>query len=83
MSIEGAVEYYDKTQPRGEFVLIIDGKSEKEQLNETREKWAGSSLAEHLEYYVDLGLDKKEAMKKVASDLGISKRDVYNELNRG
>ncbi len=83
MSIEGAVEYYDKTQPRGEFVLIIDGKSEKEQLLEKREKWAGSSLAEHLEYYVNSGLDKKEAMKKVASDLGISKRDVYNELNRG
>jgi 16S rRNA (cytidine1402-2'-O)-methyltransferase len=75
-----ALEIYENEEPRGEYVLVIEGKDRKEIEARERKSWESMTLQQHMEYYEKDGLDKKEAMKKVASDRGISKRDVYNEL---
>ncbi len=75
-----ALSYYEENDPKGEYVLVIKGKSRQEQEDEQREKWEDTPLSEHMKIYLDQGLDKKEAMKKVAKDRGVSKRDVYQEL---
>ena len=79
-TLEGAIAKYEEKEPKGEFVLVIAGKSEEEIEMEKRMQWEDMSIAEHVEYYVDQGNDKKEAMKLVAKDRGVSKRDIYNEL---
>lgn len=79
-SLDEAVAKYDAEPPKGEFVLILEGADEK-LLEETRnESWNAISLEEHLQKYLDSGLARKEALKKVAEDRGLSKRDVYNSL---
>ena len=80
MTLAEAVYYYEENEPRGEFVLCIAGKSRQQVEEETKAKWDEISLEEHLQNYVNQGMDKKEAMKAVAKDRGISKRDVYNAL---
>lgn len=80
MTLAEAVSYYEENEPRGEFVLCIAGKSRQQVEEETKAKWDEISLEEHLQNYVNQGMDKKEAMKAVAKDRGISKRDVYNAL---
>ena len=72
-----------RTTPKGEYVLVIEGK-DIETLNEERQAaYEDMSLEEHLDMYIGKGMDRKEAMKAVASDRGLSKRDVYNALERG
>ena len=66
--------------PRGEFVLVISGISKEELQKEKAERYSGISLEEHLKIYTDKGIKKNEAMKMVANDLGISKREVYSKL---
>lgn len=79
-TLDEAVAKYDAEPPKGEFVLILEGEDEK-LLEETRaESWNSISLEEHLRKYLDSGLARKEALKKVAEDRGLSKRDVYNSL---
>ena len=68
------------TEPRGEYVLVIEGRSYAEKKEEEQKAFDAMSLEEHLALYLQQGLDRKEAMKKVASDRGLSKRDVYNAL---
>ena len=80
LTLGEAAAYYEENEPKGEFVLIIRGKSEEESALEVRDKFKDMSLREHVEYYIAAGHDKKEAMKLAAADLGISKRDVYNAL---
>lgn len=79
-TIRGAIEKYESEEPRGEFVLVIKGKDAKELEKEEIQKWEEVSLEEHMDLYLKQGLDKKEAMKKVAKDRGVSKRDIYNQL---
>lgn len=79
-TIEEAMEYYEENDPKGEFVLVIEGRSEVELQEEEMQKWDSISLEEHMNIYMDKGMSKKEAMKAVASDRGISKRDVYQQL---
>lgn len=76
-----AVEYYSYNEAKGEYVLILEGKSHKEIEDEEREKWKRMSIEEHMDYYISQGLNKKEAMKAVAKDRGVSKRDIYQILN--
>lgn len=76
-----AVRYYDNTQPKGEYVLVIEGKSFDDIARENVSKWEEMSIEEHYEHYLEKGIDSKEAMKIVAKDRGISKRDVYNVVN--
>ncbi|MBR2500699.1 MAG: 16S rRNA (cytidine(1402)-2'-O)-methyltransferase [Clostridia bacterium] len=73
-TLSAAIEYYNKNEPRGEFVLIIDGK---EKTNEN-EFLNNLSIKEHINYYMNQGMDKKDAQKCVAKDRGVSKRDIYN-----
>lgn len=67
-------------EPRGEYVLVIEGKSIAEKKEEAQRAFDEMTLEEHMELYVKQGMDRKEAMKKVAADRGLSKRDVYNAL---
>ncbi len=78
--LEEAVSYYQQTEPRGEYVLVIQGKSLDELKAEQQRKWTEISLQEHMEYYTGQGIAEKEAMKLVARDRGVSKRDIYQEL---
>ena len=79
-SLEDAVAFYEGSEPKGEYVLIIEGKSHKELEIEKQSMWEEKTIAEHMKTYIDKGLDKKEAMKSVAKDRGISKREVYQAL---
>ena len=76
----GALEHYRTTEPKGECVIVIEGRNRQEMLKKEQEEWRELSLDEHMAIYLKQGLDKKDAMKKVAKDRGISKRDVYQEL---
>jgi len=79
-TLDEAIEKYENESPKGEFVLILEG-ADQRRLEENRiSSWLGISLKEHVKRYTDIGLDKKEAMKRVAEDRGLSKRDVYNGL---
>ena len=79
-TLEDACAYYETNDPRGEYVLIIAGKTKEEVAAEETARWEELSIEEHLQKYLDEGLDKKEAMKAVAKDRGVSKRDIYNAL---
>ena len=75
-----AVEYYKKDAPRGEYVLVIEGKSLYDRKKEQQKDWQSISVEEHMRVYEEQGVDRKDAMKQVAKDRGISKREVYNYL---
>lgn len=70
----------EKVAIRGEYVLVIEGKSLLEKRNERQRTFEEISIKEHFDKYIAEGLDKKEAMKAVAKDRGIQKREVYKEL---
>ncbi len=76
---KASIEYKEKTV-KGEIVLIIDGKPWEEIDLKNREQWLSVSLTEHMDYYEDQGIKRNEAMKKVAGDRGVSKREIYSEL---
>lgn len=79
-SISEAIAYYEMHDPRGEYVLVIEGRDRKELEQEEQQAWEKMSLQEHMELYERQGIPHKEAMKLVAKDRGISKRDVYKQL---
>ena len=79
-TIQEALSYYDINEPRGEYVLVIAGKSREQLKAEARKQWENMSVAEHVQMYMSQGMDKKEAMKAAAKDRGVSKRDIYQEL---
>lgn len=71
--------YFRENQPKGEFVLVIEGLSLEEQTKEAQANWSTVPISVHIEQYLDQGLSEKDAMKQVAKDRGISKRDIYKE----
>ena len=79
-TIDQAIEKYNEKEPRGEYVLVIEGKSQEEIQEENKQKWESMTIEEHMEYYISQGNDKKSAMKLVSKDRGVSKRDIYNQL---
>lgn len=79
-TLEDAVTYYETEEIRGEFVLVIEGKSRSEIREAEIKSWESMTTEEHMALYESRGLDRKAAMKAVAKDRGISKRDVYAEL---
>ena len=79
-TIEDILKFYETQEPKGECVLVIEGKSRAELVAEERSKWEEMSIEEHMEVYLNKGMDKKEAMKAVAKDRGVSKRDIYQAL---
>lgn len=80
-TLEGALAYYREEEPRGEYVLVIEGKSLAQKKQEDIAAWEDKSIEEHMEYYRMQGLDEKAAMKQVARDRGVSKRDIYRHLH--
>ena len=78
--IEEAISYFQEKPPKGECVVVIAGREPEEIQQEEQEKWKSISLEDHMELYLLEGMDKKEAMKKVAKDRGLSKREVYQRL---
>ncbi|MBB2181297.1 16S rRNA (cytidine(1402)-2'-O)-methyltransferase [Lachnospiraceae bacterium MD1] len=79
-TLSEATEYFEQQEPKGEYVLVVEGKSRKEVETEKQERWEEIDIREHMKIYQDQGKDKKEAMKLVAKDRGISKREVYQML---
>ncbi len=79
-TLKEALSYYEENEPRGEYVLVIEGKSKEEAKKESIEEWEKMSIEEHLEFYESKGVDHKEAMKLVAKDRGTTKRDIYQYL---
>ena len=75
-----AIAFYENNAPRGEYVLVLEGKSLSELKKLEQLKWEEISIEEHMQLYESTGMDRKEAMKKVAKIRGISKRDVYTKL---
>ena len=76
-----AVEYYKTEEPRGEYVLVIEGKSFEEKRQEAIASWGDMSIEEHMAYYENQGMDDKAAMKQVAKDRGVGKREIYQYLH--
>lgn len=79
-TFENAIKFYEKDAPRGEYVLVIEGKSLYDRKKEQQKDWQSISVEEHMKVYEEQGIDHKDAMKQVAKDRGISKREVYNYL---
>ncbi len=73
--LENAISHFEETQPKGEFVIIVEGNFSEKKTS----PFDNMTILEHINYYTEAGFDKKEAMKKVATDRNISKRDVYAE----
>ena len=80
VTLEEAVAHYEANPPKGECVLVIEGKSREEAREEERKQWEEMTIEDHMEVYVKQGMDKKSAMKAVAKDRGVSKRDIYQYL---
>ena len=80
MTLTDSLSYYEVNEPRGEYVLIIAGRSREEMKKEEQAGWEALSLEEHMAHYESQGIDRKEAMKRVAKDRGVSKRDIYQAL---
>lgn len=78
-TISEAIEWFSLNEPRGEFVLVIEGLSEEELLQEKQAQWDKMSISEHVDMYIRMGEDKKEAIRMTSEDRGIAKREVYND----
>ncbi len=79
-TLEEAVGFHEENEPRGEYVLVIQGKSPEEKREEAALEWKEMPIKEHMKYYESQGIDRKEAMKLAAKDRGIGKREVYRML---
>ena len=79
-TLSEAAAFYGQNEPRGEFVLVIEGKSKEAALQEEQERWSDISIEEHMASYESKGMDRKEALRAVAQDRGISRRAVYQAI---
>lgn len=79
-TIDDLLKFYEAQEPKGECVLVIEGRSRTELIEKERARFEELSIEEHMQQYLDQGMDKKEAMKAVAKDRGVSKRDIYQAL---
>ena len=79
-TFSAALAMYETESPRGEYVLVIAGKDRTLLEEEEKKKWEEMTILEHVAFYEEQDIDRKEAMKRVAADRGISKREVYDYL---
>lgn len=79
-TIDDLILYYQTEKPLGECILVIEGRSRKEMEEEQKASWEKITIEEHMELYENKGHSRKEAMKLVANDRGMTKRDVYQYL---
>lgn len=82
MTLEEALALYENEEPRGEYVLVLAGKSRREKRQEEIAAWESMTIEEHMAYYEGQGMDRKTAMKQVANDRGLGKREIYAYLNK-
>lgn len=75
-TVSAAYEYYSENMPKGEFVLVLEGAKDVESTNE----WENISVFEHYEMHIGRGLSDKEAIKAVADERGVSKREIYSQI---
>ena len=77
LTLSDAVEYYNENAPRGEYVIIVEGKQ-----GQTTEEcfWDNMSIEEHVEFYISTGLSKMDAIKSCAKDRGVHKNIIYKEI---
>ncbi len=75
-----ALAYYQETEPKGECVLVIEGQDRKALIAAEQARFADLSIKEHMAYYEALGVEYKEAMRQVAKDRGVSRREIYQAL---
>lgn len=80
-TLEDALRYYEENEPKGEYVLVLEGKSREEKRREEIASWESMSIEEHMAHYEAQGMDHKTAMKQVAKDRGVGKRDIYQYLH--
>ncbi len=80
-TLEEALEYYKTEEPRGEYVLVLEGKSYEELRQEAIATWESMTVEEHMAYYESQGMDNKTAMKQVAKDRGVGKREIYAQIH--
>ena len=81
-TLSEALAFYEQNEPRGECVIVMEGRSRQELRREEQKKWEELSVQEHVEHYEALGMDRKEAMKQAAKDRGVSKREIYAYLTK-
>ena len=79
-TLEEAAALYEQQEPRGEYVLVLEGRSRSSMEEEERSQYEKMSVREHVELYETRGMNRREAMKQAAKDRGVSKRDIYQEL---
>lgn len=75
-----ALDYYRHNDPKGECVIVLEGKSRAQIRQEEVNAWEQLSIEEHMEHYEAQGISHKDAMKQVAKDRGVSKREIYQYL---
>ena len=80
-TLKKALEYYKNQEPKGEYVLVIRGKSREEKRQEEISVWENMSIEEHMAFYREQGMDEKAVMKQVARDRGVGKREIYAYLH--
>ncbi len=79
-TLSEAVTVFETQEPKGEYVLTLEGRSEEELEEARKDQWGSVSISEHMRLYASKGMDKKEAMRAVAKDRGVSRRDIYQQL---
>ena len=79
-TLKEAVPYYEQNEPRGEYVLVLEGCSRQQMEQEAQDAWTEMSLGDHMKLYEEQGMNRKDAMKQVAKDRGVGKREIYQAL---
>ena len=79
-TLSQALSYYKENDPKGECVIVMEGRSRREMTEEKQREWESMTLEEHMKIYETQGMNRKEAMKAVAKDRGVSKREIYQKL---
>ena len=76
-NIKEAIQYFMEKKPRGEFVLVLEGKKIEDIKEEKKEAWINLSIEEHILKYINDGINKKDAIKLVAKERELPKSEVY------
>lgn len=79
-TLQDAIAFYGQQEPKGECVLVLEGRSRESLIEEQQKSFQEMTIPEHMKLYEDQGMDRKEAMKQVAKDRGVGKRDIYQAL---
>lgn len=79
-TLQGALAYYEEHEPKGEYVLVLAGRSREEIRKEEQDLWKSMTIEQHMAYYEEQGFERKEAMKKTAADRGVPRREIYQAL---